>query len=92
MDKAMNGFLNSPTKSRAPTRRERGSPRSILKQSGRYESRQDDNIQRRGGGFKQRAKSVPTLPPRFNNGKVARFAGVDAAEFDCDWGDTENEV
>lgn len=94
MDKAMKGFLNSPTKSRAPTRRDRGSPRSILKQSGRYDSRQDDNIQRRGGGFKQRAKSVPTLPPRFmsNSGKVARFAGLDDAGFDCDWGDTENEV
>lgn len=92
MDKAMNGFLNSPTKSRASTRREKGSPRSILKQSGRYESRQDDNILRRGGGYKQRAKSVPSLPPRLPHGKVARFAGVDDPELDCDWGDTEHEV
>ncbi len=96
MDKAMNGFLNSPTKSRAPTRREKGSPTSILKQSGRYESRQDNNIRRRGGGYQPRSKSVPSLPPRlpYTNGKVARFAGVDDAEseFDCDWGNTENEV
>jgi hypothetical protein len=24
--------------------------------------------------------------------KVARFAGVDDADFDCDWGDAESEV
>jgi len=97
MKDAMKGFLHSPTKSRAPTRRGKESPTSILKQSGRYDSRQDDNNVRRGGGYQQRSKSVPSLPPRLphmmNSGKkVARFAGVDDAEFDCDWGDAESEV
>eukprot|EP00985_Skeletonema_marinoi_P006574 scaffold2842_cov123-Skeletonema_marinoi.AAC.5 len=97
MKDAMKGFLHSPTKSRAPTRRRKESPTSILKQSGRYDSRQDDNNVRRGGGYQQRSKSVPSLPPRLphmmNSGKkVARFAGVDDAEFDCDWGDAESEV
>ncbi|KAL7496545.1 hypothetical protein ACHAWT_005010 [Skeletonema menzelii] len=97
MNEAMKGFLNPPTKSRSPTRRGIGSPTSILKQSGRYESRQDDNNIRRGGGYQQRSKSGPSLPlprPHTTNSakKVARFAVVDNTEFECDWGDTENEV
>ena len=86
MNGAMKGFLNSPTKSRAPT--------SILKQSGRYESRQDDDNVRRGGGYQQRSKSGLKLPRPHTKiaKKVARFAGVGGAEFECDWGDVENEV
>lgn len=96
MKDAMKGFLHSPVKSRNPTtRRGKGSPTSILKQSSRYDSKQDD-INVRRSGYQQRSKSTPSLPPRLphmsSSKKVARFAGVDGAECDSDWGDTESEV
>lgn len=96
MKDAMKGFLHSPVKSRNPTaRRGMGSPTSILKQSSRYDSREEFNA-RRNGGYQQRSKSAPSLPPRLphmsSSKKVARFAGVDDDELDCDWGDLENEV
>ena len=91
MKDSMKGFLNSP-KSRDLTRRGKESPPSILKQSGRYDSRHDNSNVRRGGGYQHRSKSLQSLPPRRSGKKVARFAGFNDAEFDCDWGEEQSEV
>jgi len=97
MTEAMSGFLRSPTKPRTSSRKNRESPTSILKQSSRYDSRNDENTRRNGGAYQQRTKPKPSvsLPPRLpqnhnmtsSGKKVARFA-----EFECDWGDAESEV
>ena len=102
MTEAMSGFLRSPTKPRTSSRKNRESPTSILKQSSRFDSRNDENTRRNGGAYQQRSKPKPSvsLPPRLpqnhnmtsSGKKVARFAGVDAVEFECDWGDAESEV
>ena len=99
MTEAMSGFLRSPTKPRTSSRKNRESPTSILKQSSRFDSRNDENTRRNGGAYQQRTKPKPSvsLPPRLpqnhnmtsSGKKVARFAGV---EFECDWGDAESEV
>ena len=102
MTEAMSGFLRSPTKPRTSSRKNRESPTSILKQSSRFDSRNDENIRRNGGAYQQRTKPKPSvsLPPRLpqnhnmtsSGKKVARFAGVGDVEFECDWGDAESEV
>ena len=102
MTEAMSGFLRSPTKPRTSSRKNRESPTSILKQSSRFDSRNDENTRRNGGAYQQRTKpkTSVSLPPRLpqnhnmtsSGKKVARFAGVDDVEFECDWGDAESEV
>ena len=102
MTEAMSGFLRSPTKPRTSSRKNRESPTSILKQSSRFDSRNDENTRRNGGAYQQRTKPKPSvsLPPRLpqnhnmtsSGKKVARFAGVDDVEFECDWGNAESEV
>lgn len=102
MTEAMSGFLRSPTKPRTSSRKNRESPTSILKQSSRFDSRNEENTRRNGGAYQQRTKPKPSvsLPPRLpqnhnmtsSGKKVARFAGVDDVEFECDWGEAESEV
>ena len=86
---AMSGFLRSPSRPSPPTRKNKESPTSILKQSSRYDSRNNSAYQQRS--------SKPSLPPRQNHTsssskKVARFAGVNDTEFECNWGEAESEV